>query len=319
MKKENKELSSLKIICPAYNEEDVIQIFFNELVKILETIESKYNWSILFVLDGIQDSTISILKDLSVDNKKVGVLVLSKNFGHQAALVAGIDYSDSDVIIMMDSDLQHPPELIPKLLRAYEDGNGVVYSIRNKPLDKSLLKRFSSNFFYSLMNRLSDMKLESGEADYRLISRRVANVFKNNIREQNQFLRGLFSWVGFKRHGIRFDSVERMHGESKYNFSKMKKLALSGIVSFSKKPLQYAIGVGLFFALVGFLLGLYSFGMYFIDDKIPSGWTTLSILISFFGGLQLLFLGVVGEYIGAIFDEVKARPIYIVEDKINIE
>jgi len=169
------------------------------------------------------------------------------------------------------------------------------------------------------MNRLSDMKLESGEADYRLISRRVANVFKNNIREQNQFLRGLFSWVGFKRHGIRFDSVERMHGESKYNFSKMKKLALSGIVSFSKKPLQYAIGVGLFFALVGFLLGLYSFGMYFIDDKIPSGWTTLSILISFFGGLQLLFLGVVGEYIGAIFDEVKARPIYIVEDKINIE
>ena len=319
MKKENKVMPSLEVICPVYNEEEVILIFYNELSKVLATISNRYDWSILFVLDGVQDRTLSILKGLSKGNTKIKILVLSRNFGHQAALVAGIDYSNSDIIVMMDSVLQHPPELIPEMLRAYEKGNDVVYTIRNKPLDKSIFKRNSSNIFYLIMNKLSDLTLESGEADYRLISKRVAGIFKNNIREQNQFLRGLFNWVGFKRYGIHFDAAERMHGESKYNFPKMIKLALSGIVSFSKKPLQYVIGIGLFFAIVGFLLGLYSFGMYFIDNKIPSGWTTLSILISFFSGLQLLFLGVVGEYIGAIFDEVKARPLYIVEDKVNIE
>ena len=300
----------ISIIIPVYNEEEVILIFYNELSKVLATISNRYDWSILFVLDGVQDRTLSILKGLSKGNTKIKILVLSRNFGHQAALVAGIDYSNSDVMVMMDSDLQHPPELIPEMLRAYEKGNDVVYTIRNKPLDKSIFKKVSSNFFYLIMRKLSDVTLESGEADYRLISRQVADIFKNNIREQNQFLRGLFNWVGFKRYGIHFDAAERMHGESKYNFPKMIKLALSGIVSFSKKPLQYVIGIGLFFAIVGFLLGLYSFGMYFIDNKIPSGWTTLSIL---------LFLGVVGEYIGAIFDEVKARPLYIVEDKVNIE
>ena len=161
--------------------------------------------------------------------------------------------------------------------------------------------------------------MESGEADYRLISKRVASIFRNNIRERNQFLRGLFSWVGFPRKGIRYDPAKRVHGESKYTWARSIKFALSGIVSFSRKPLRYAIIVGLVFALFGLLLASYSFFMYFYDEQVPTGWTTLSIVISVFGGLQFLFFGILGEYIGSIFDEVKARPLYIVEERFNID
>jgi dolichol-phosphate mannosyltransferase len=235
------------------------------------------------------------------------------------SLVAGIDHCNSDAVIMMDSDLQHPPELIPELLNAFEQGNDVVYTIRNEPKDKSILKRFGSNSFYRLMNWLSDVPLAPGEADYRLISRRVADVFKNNIRERNQFLRGLFSWVGFNRCGVSYNPADRAGGESKYDWSRMFKFASAGIISFSKKPLQYAIVLGLFFSLFGVLSGLYTFISYFVADYSPSGWTTLSILVSIFGGIQLLFMGIIGEYIGAIFDEVKARPLYLIEESINIE
>ena len=169
------------------------------------------------------------------------------------------------------------------------------------------------------MNWLSDVPLTSGEADYPLISRRVAGIFKNDIREPNQFLRGLFSWVGFNRIGIEYEPSDRIGGSSKYNWSRMLKFASSGIISFSKKPLQYAIILGVIFAFFGLLSAVIAFAAYFVTDHVPSGWTTLSILISIFGGIQLFFLGVIGEYIGAIFDEVKARPLYLVEEKINFE
>jgi dolichol-phosphate mannosyltransferase len=314
-----KKNKSLSVICPAYNEQEIIKQFIIELVKVLKSVEENYSWDIIFVLDRSTDSTLEILKEFVNQITNIKILVLSSRFGHQMSLVAGIDHCESDIIIMMDSDLQHPPELIPKLLDAYESGNDIVYTIRNKPSDANPIKRLGSRFFYRLINFLSDVPLESGEADYRLISKRVASIFKNDIRERNQFLRGLFSWVGFTRKGIRYDSAERIYGESKYTWPRIIKFALSGIISFSRKPLQYAIIVGLMLSLVGVLLATYSFFMYFYGEQVPSGWTTLSIVISIFGGMQFLFLGIIGEYIGSIFDEVKARPLYIVEDKINIE
>ncbi len=314
-----KKNKSLSVICPVYNEQEIIKQFIIELVKVLKSVEENYSWNIIFVLDRSTDSTLEILKEFVNQITNIKILVLSNRFGHQMSLVAGIDHCESDIIIMMDSDLQHPPELIPKLLDAYESGNDLVYTIRNKPSDANPIKRLGSRFFYRLINFLSDVPLESGEADYRLISKRVASIFKNDIRERNQFLRGLFSWVGFTRKGIRYDSAERIYGESKYTWPRIIKFALSGIISFSRKPLQYAITVGLMLSLVGVLLATYSFFMYFYDEQVPSGWTTLSIVISIFGGMQFLFLGIIGEYIGSIFDEVKARPLYIVEDKINIE
>jgi len=315
----NKLLPSLQIICPVYNEQEVILDFVKILKETLISIEQRYSWQILFVMDRSTDDTKKILRQLAHADSRLQVLILSSRFGHQMSLVAGIDHSDSDVIIMMDSDLQHPPSLIPELLDTYEEGNDVVYTIRKEPKDESILKRLSSNFFYKLLNWLSEINLSPGEADYRLISRRIADIFKNNIRERNQFLRGLFSWIGFSRKAVEFDSSKRLSGSSKYNWSIMLRFAAHGIVSFSKKPLQYAIFFGFIFALVGFLFGFYTFINFFISDQTPSGWTSLSILISFFGGLQLFFLGIIGEYIGAIFDEVKSRPLYLVEEKINVK
>ncbi len=312
-------LPSLQIVCPVYNEQDVIELFHQALTSVLANIEHRYQWRILYVMDRGTDNTFDILNNLALKNKQVQVLLLSNRFGHQMSLVAGIDHCDSDAIIMMDADLQHPPELIPELLDTYEQGNDVVYTIRKEPKDNSAMKRIGSRSFYRLMNILSDIPLAQGEADYRLISRRVANVFKHNIRERNQFLRGLFSWVGFNRKGIHYEPSVRAEGESKYNWSRMIRFASAGIVSFSKKPLQYAVMLGVVVSFLGLLFGFFVLGSYFVNDQVPSGWTTLSILISIFGGIQLLFMGIIGEYIGAIFDEVKARPLYLVEECINVD
>ena len=313
------QLPSLQIVCPVYNEQEVIQLFHGALYSTLSTIENRYQWRILYVVDRSSDDTMKILKKFSEEDKRIQIISLSNRFGHQMSLVAGIDHCNSDAVIMMDSDLQHPPELIPELLNAFEQGNDVVYTIRKEPKDNSFFKRFGSNSFYRIMIWLSDVPLTPGEADYRLISRRVADIFKNNIRERNQFLRGLFSWVGFNRCGINYNPVDRIKGESKYDWSRMFQFASAGIISFSKKPLQYAILLGLFFSLLGLASGLYIFVTFFISDSIPSGWTTLGVLVSIFSGIQLLFMGIIGEYIGAIFDEVKARPLYLIEESVNIE
>ena len=296
--------NTLQVICPVYNEEDVVEIFYQALSDVLVTLEGCYAWRVMFVVDKSTDNTINVLRSIAQQDKRVQILSLSSRFGHQMSLVAGIDHSDADAIIMMDSDLQHPPSLIPKMLEAFENGNEVVYTVRHEPKDSSVLKRYGSRLFYIIMKWLSEIPLASGEADYRLISRRVATVFRDNIRERNQFLRGLFSWVGFKRTGIQYHPLDRADGISKYNWSRMIRFAAHGIVSFSKKPLQYAVILGLFFSVLGVVFACFAVVEYFINDTIPSGWTSVAVLISLFGGIQLFFMGVIGEYVGAIFDEV---------------
>jgi dolichol-phosphate mannosyltransferase len=319
MKKMNKCLTSLTVVCPVYNEGEVIEKFYSVLFDVLNRIPNKYTWKILFVVDRSTDNSLELLKDISSKESRVQILALSTRFGHQMVLVAGIDHSDSDVVIMLDSDLQHPPELIFKLLDEYESGHDVVYTIRTESKDNNVLARFASRSFYRVLNWLSDVQLSSGEADYRLITRRVADVFKHQIRERNQFLRGLFCWVGYKRVGVEYEAAEREYGVSKYTWSMMVNLASSGIISFSKKPLQYAIILGVIFSLLGLISAVVSVVSYFVEAHIPSGWATLSTLISLFGGIQLFFLGIIGEYIGAIFDEVKARPLYLVDERINLD
>ena len=309
----------IQIICPVYNEEEMIELFYNELSrKVLIKLEVEYSINILFVLDKSSDNSFNILKKLSDDDKRIQILHLSRRFGHQMSLVAGIDNSEADIIIMMDSDLQHPPELIFEMIEKYNEGYEVVYTIRRKPEDSLLLKRSASKLFYKIMGYFSDIELKSGEADFRLISSNVANVFKNQIRENNQFLRGLFNWVGFKRIGVHYSPNIRKAGSSKYSWSGMFSFAMNGITSFSRKPLKIAIFIGLLFFLMGLTLLVYTVFIYFIKNDLPPGWATTTILISLFGGIQLLFLGIIGEYIGQIFDEVKNRPLYIIEDKINI-
>jgi dolichol-phosphate mannosyltransferase len=271
----------------------------------------------MFVVDKCSDNTLQVLIDIAQKDSSVQIISLSSRFGHQMSLVAGMDHTESDIVIMMDSDLQHPPELIPKLLKYYEKGYEVVYTLRKEEKDNSLLKRMASRGFYSFMGIISNLNLSPGEADFRLISRKIADVFKYQIRERNQFLRGLFNWVGFNRIGVEYTPHSRKYGSSKYNWSRMIQFASSGVVSFSKKPLQYAVFFGFLFFLFSIALILFSLFSFFTQDNIPSGFTTIAILISFFGGIQLLFIGIVGEYVGFIFDEVKARPLYLVDKKIN--
>ena len=312
------EKQTLTVVCPVFNESEVIELFYESLSNVLDNIDNEFSSKILFVVDKSSDDSFEKISKIASKDKRVQILGLSSRFGHQMSLVAGIDHSNSDAVIMMDSDLQHPPMLIPELIEHYKKGYEVVFTIRREPKDSSLLKRGGSRLFYKIMSWMAEVPLSSGQADYRLISRNVANVFKHQIRERNQFLRGLFSWVGFEKIGVEFSPDERIHGSSKYSFSRMYKFAFQGLTSFSKKPLQYAIFLGIILSFFAFIQICYVIVQYFLSDEIVSGFSTLAILISLFGGIQLFFLGIIGEYIGSIFDEVKERPLYIVEKKVNL-
>jgi dolichol-phosphate mannosyltransferase len=310
---------SLSVICPVYNEEAVISSFYNEVKTVLEVECYNYDCSIVFVLDKSSDKTEAILEDICSRDDLAKLILMSSRYGAQMALVAGIDHSDTDLIIMMDSDLQHPPSLIPKLIEKYNRGYDIVGAIRTRDEGKGKLGNFVSNLFYKCWNHFSGLQLSSGEADYRLITRRVADVFRYQIREQNQFLRGLFYWVGFKRTTIKYVAIPRVAGETKFSFVRLLLFAVNSVVSFSKLPLQYSIYVGIFcscLSVVGILVVLYDF---VFEKAAPSGWYTLAIMILFFSGLQLFFVGVVGQYIGMIFDEVKKRPLYIIDRRINFD
>lgn len=310
-------MPTLSVISPVYNEAEVIAEFHDRLARALATLAGRYTPDILYVVDRSTDRTLEILKEIAARDSRVRLLALSARFGHQMSLVAGMDHCDADAIIMLDCDLQHPPELIPALVAEFEKGTDIVYTIREDGEGTGLFKRLTSRLFYKFVNTLSHIPIQEGAADYRLISRRVAAVFKTQIRERNQFLRGLFSWVGFRRIGIPFEVQRRGGGQSKYSLQRLVRFAFEGITSFSRRPLQAAIVVGFLFALSGLVLAAVTIWQYFFLAKLPPGWATLVILLAVFNGIQLIFLGVIGEYIGSIFDEVKGRPLYIVEEKVN--
>ncbi len=309
-------MRTLTVIAPVYNEEEVILDFYRELKKELESL-SGYRTTILFSVGRGTDKTLQLLKEVAEKDRAVRVLYLSSRFGHQMQLLAGIDHADTDAVIMMDSDLQHPPSVIPKLLAEFEKGNDVVYTVREKPSDQSFYRKWSSDIFYWFLNKISDVRISGNAADFRLISRRVAKILREDIRERNLFLRGIVPWMGFSQIAVSFAAHPRRAGKSKYSFSRLITFGLSGAVSFSRKPLRLTILAGLLFALFGFCYALFTVFQYLFLKSLPSGYATLVVLLSVFGGLQLIFLGIIGEYIGAIFDEVKKRPHYIIDEKIN--
>lgn len=310
-------MQKLTIISPAYQEAETLRSFYETLTKVTGTLHG-YDTTILLVVDRCADATFSVAADIAGSDPRVGVLHLSSRFGHQMALIAGIDHADADVIIMMDSDLQHPPAVIPRLLTAYEAGNDVVYTLREDSADVGFLRRIAGGTFYWFINKISNIPISRNGSDFRLISRRVADLLRTRIHERNIFLRGVVSWVGFNQASITFRADKRFAGKSKYSFSQLINFAFFGIISFSKKPLRAATLVGLLFSLFGFGFAILTVLQYLIDNQLPPGWSTTVVLISIFGGVQLFFLGIIGEYIGGIFDEVKDRPRYIVEDAINV-
>lgn len=304
-------MKQVNIVCPVFREQDGIAAFHQRLSNVLCALD-QYAFRILYVLDPFPDQTEHELVKLAQADNRVGVLVMSRRFGHQAALLAGMDASKGDAVVMLDSDLQHPPELIPALLARWELGADIVQGQRIDGDETRYLKRQTSRLFYAAFTGAANFKIETGAADYRLLSRRVVDVLSRGLQERNAFLRGLISWVGFQVDYVPFKPDNRYAGQSSYGVSKLVGFAINGICSFSKLPLRICAISGVFLALLSFIIGLLQIGTYALGNSYVPGWASLIVLIVFFGGVQLFFIGVIGEYVGLIFDEVKARPRYII-------
>jgi polyisoprenyl-phosphate glycosyltransferase len=311
-------VKTLTVVAPVYNEEALVGLFYEALKEVLASLSDSYEATVIFVVDRSEDRTLEILREIAARDPQVVVLSLSSRFGHQMSLRAGLDHADGDAVITMDSDLEHPPDVIPVLLQRFEEGYEVVQAVRLDLPGSPLLKRKGSKLFYRLVNRLADVQIAESGADFRLLSARVVSIFREEIGERNQFLRGLVAWVGFLSCTVTYTPGQRSAGRSKYSLPRMIRLGVDGIVSFSRRPLQAAALFGMLFATVAFAFGIFTVITYFVSAHLPPGWATLAILVTFFSGIQLIFLGVIGEYIGTIFDEVKRRPHYLVDEAINL-
>ena len=265
------------------------------------------------VNDGSHDSSLLVLQQLAKEDNRVKYLSFSRNFGHQLAVKAGLDHAFAPAVISMDADLQHPPALIPTLIHKWEEGAQVVATLRTYPEEISKKKRKSSQQFYKLLNLLSDIEIKEGSADFRLLDQAVVEVIRH-MRENEPFLRGMVPWVGFTQVYVPYTAQARYAGETKYTIKKMFQLALSGVTSFSVKPLYFAVFLGFFFSLLSVLYVPYVIYSFLNGSEI-SGWASLIMTIVFFGGLQLIILGIIGVYIGKIFTQTKERPAYIIQEK----
>jgi dolichol-phosphate mannosyltransferase len=303
---------SINIVCPVFREEEVIVEFHARLAAVAGTLEDRYDVCILYVVDPSSDRTEEVLSEIGKRDPRVRLLIMSRRFGHQAAIVAGIDHSLGDAVIMLDSDLQHPPELIPELLRNWEAGADIVQTLRQDGSETDFTKRFMSKLFYRTLFRIGSVSLQIGAADYRLLSSRVARIFRDQVREHNPFLRGLVGWVGFNITYVPFKPARRERGKSKYRPSTLINFAVNGIFSFSTFPLRFCAAIGFVLALISAAGVLLQLAMYFISNRSAPGWASVFTIVNFIGGIQLIFLGVLGEYIAMIFEEVKNRPRYII-------
>jgi glycosyltransferase involved in cell wall biosynthesis len=301
----------VSIVIPAFNEAGNIEQL---VIKLKDTLMDYHNYEILFVDDGSEDKTLEILKVLCRRYNRVRYISLSRNFGHQNALKAGLDHALGDCVITMDADLQHPPYLIPQLITKWQEGYEVVYTIRLDDPSVSFLKRKTSNLFYKLMNWLSDIHIPKGTADFRLLDRSVVDVLKDT-KEYHLFIRGITAWVGFRQYALEYVPDERYSGKSKYTIKRMAGFALTGITSFSLKPLRLSILLGLFFAVLAFGYGVYAILMKFFTDQAVPGWASVLASVMFIGGVQLIVLGIIGEYIGKLVMESKQRPHYVIKEK----
>ncbi len=311
-------MKKISVVVPMYYEEEVAQSCYNRLKDTLEKIEN-YDYEIIFVNDGSKDKTLSILKEIADENKKVKVISFSRNFGHQPAVTAGIKYVTGDAIVIIDADLQDPPELIPEMLKLWEDGNEVIYGKRKKRKGESAFKLLTAKMFYNTLNALSEVDIPKDTGDFRLVDRKVIDVI-NSLPEHNKFLRGLFSWVGFEQKEFLYERQEREAGKTKYPLKKMLKLASDGIISFSTKPLKILGMIGVFSIILSFVILIYAILSFIFEwNNLTAGWTSLMVTITFFAGVQLLSLWIMSEYIARIYDESKDRPQYIIKEKINLK
>jgi dolichol-phosphate mannosyltransferase len=307
----------ISIVLPVHNEEKNIPLIYQQLNQELSAIQGKYVFEYIFVDDGSSDDSMRELEKFALQDPSVKVLSFSRNFGHQMAITAGYDHAKGDAVICMDSDLQHPPRVIPRLIEKWESGSDVVYTMRRESKSASFFKRYTTSIFYSLINKISHTKINKNAADFRLLSRHALQAFLK-IRERDRFVRGLVGWIGFKSDVVEYEANDRIHGKTKYSAYKMLRFAMDAITSFSGMPLRFSFFVGMFIAITSFLYGLYLIIQYvFFDAQYVAGWPSILVSVLFLGGIQLVSVGILGEYIYRIFNETKGRPLYIIDKSFN--
>lgn len=309
-------MSLYSIVIPLYNEEEVVEECIKRVSGVCSKLDQDYE--IIFVNDGSVDKTVELTLKACKENPRIKLLSFSRNFGHQIAITAGMDNAKGDAVIVMDADLQDPPEVIPELIAKYNEGYDVVYAVRSQRKGETVFKKLTSKAFYRFLRFMCNIDIPVDTGDFRLISRKVCNVMKS-LTERNRYVRGLISWVGFKQAAVEYVREERFAGETKYPLRKMLKLSMDGITSFSTKPLTMSKNLGFVAAAAGFIYMIIVILNKFAFGKTVAGWASLAVLILLIGGIQLIMLGIVGEYIARIFDESKNRPLYIIEDKYNFD
>jgi glycosyltransferase involved in cell wall biosynthesis len=306
---------AISVVVPVYNEEGSIDEFHHRLSSVMSTVH--YRWEVVYVNDGSRDGTLAALDTLRAQDPHVSILNLSRNFGKEIAMTAGLDHArGDDAVIVIDADLQDPPELIPELVAGWRRGFDIVYAQRGKREGESRLKKTTAALFYRLMNVVANGEMPSNTGDFRLMSRRVVNAVVR-LREQHRFMKGIFAWVGFRSLAVPYDRAPRAAGVTKWNYWKLWNLAIEGITSFTVLPLKAATYVGLLVAVVALTYGTYFFGRTLLYGNPVAGYPSLLVIILFLGGIQLMTLGVIGEYLGRIFNETKQRPLYLVASVVT--
>ena len=305
-------MKKISILIPCYNEEKSLPLLYPELVKLMDG-NPNYEWELMFVNDGSRDNTLKVLQQLRQQDKRVNYVDLSRNFGKENAMLAGFDYVTGDCMVIIDADLQHPPTLIPEMIKWWEQGYDDVYAKRKSRGKESWLRKRLSLEFYKILQRSSRFEVLKNVGDFRLLDRCCINALKS-LRESERYTKGMYSWIGFKKKEIEFEQGDRVAGESSWNYRQLFSFAIDGITSFTTAPLRISTVVGFIVSMCAFLYMIYVFFKAVLFGEPVQGYPTLVILILFLGGIQLLSLGIIGEYIGRIYNETKNRPDYIVRE-----
>lgn len=300
----------ISIIVPLLNEQDNLPVLYKRILAVLQHLNLEYE--IIFVDDGSKDKSFEIIQAMCAENSKVKGISLSRNFGHQVALTAGLEHASGEAIITMDADLQHPPELILELYKKYQSGFDIVNTIREKTENATVFKNITSKYFYKLINKLSDVYIEPASSDFRLMNRKALNAFLK-FKERDRFTRGLVSWLGFKQTTVQYMALSRHLGQSKYTTTRMIRFGIDGITSFSSKPLRFSFYFGVIISMIGLAYASYALIKTFSGNAVP-GWASILISVLIIGGIQLVTTGIIGEYLARVFNETKNRPLYFVKE-----
>jgi glycosyltransferase involved in cell wall biosynthesis len=306
----------ISIVVPVFNEEGNLLELYRRIVKIKEYVSMPFE--LIFVDDGSTDRSLQIMLGISENDKSVKIIQLSRNFGHQLAIIAGIDYASGEAVIMLDGDLQHPPELIEKLIEKWQEGNDVVYTCREETQDVSVFKRFTAQCFYMIINRLGEVNISTGAADFRLLDRSVVESLRT-FKERSIFLRGIIQWSGYRQASISYKADARFSGESKYSLLKMLRFAMHGMTSFSSVPLYISAFLGILISLFSFIYALLVIYVRLFTERVVEGWTSVMVALLFLGGIHLITLGIQGIYIGQVYQEVKRRPRYLIRRVYGVD